>query len=75
MNLKSLHPEGGIKIHKRTNEIEAFECGKVAIFLPFSQFPIFEYLRFPVVNQLLQQFGISNLGTGDVKIFVGAMRF
>ena len=33
MNLKSLHPEGGIKIHKRTNEIEAFECGKVAIFL------------------------------------------
>ena len=32
MNLKSLHPEGGIKIHKRTNEIEAFECGKVTIF-------------------------------------------
>ena len=75
MNLKSLHPEGGIKIHKRTDEIEAFECGKWQFFLPFSQFSIFEYLRFPVVNQLLQQFGISKLGTGDVKIFVGAMRF
>ena len=43
MNLKSLHPEGGIKIHKRTNEIEAFECGKVA-FSP-SLFEIGEALR------------------------------
>ena len=42
MNLQSLHPEEGIKIHKRTNEIEAFECGKVTIF--FYHFHNFRFL-------------------------------